>query len=94
MTDRELAAMGERLYEAIIETPLSPLEIGGLTAAFRTRTPWAELGSGLKVALFRIAANAASPVATQPTPDEAATEEPPAAAPSDDGTERKEDDDA
>jgi hypothetical protein len=61
MTDRELAEMGERLYTAIIETRLSPLEVAGLTAAFRTRTPWPELGPGIKVAFFRVAANAAPP---------------------------------
>lgn len=56
MTDKNLAAFGERLYAAMINTPLSTIEIGGLAAAFRTRTPWSRLGPSLKVALFRIAA--------------------------------------
>jgi hypothetical protein len=72
MTDRELAEMGERLYTAIIETTLSPLEIAGLTAAFRMRTPWRDLGPGIKVAFFRVAANAAPPAETD---DDAASEE-------------------
>jgi hypothetical protein len=56
MTDKDLAAFGERLYAAMINTPLSTIEIGGLAAAFRQRTPWPRLGPSLKVALFRIAA--------------------------------------
>lgn len=72
MTDRELAEMGERLYTAIIETTLSPLEIAGLTAAFRMRTPWRDLGPGIKVAFFRVAANAAAPV---PASEDAASED-------------------
>ena len=85
MTDKNLAAFGERLYAAMINTPLSTIEIGGLAAAFRTRTPWSRLGPSLKVALFRIAAkmgDSAPPEtssdgpktlepAAGPTPDEA-----------------------
>lgn len=73
MTDKDLAVYGERLWTAIIATELAPIEIGGLTAALRARTPWSEMGPGLKLALFRIARNAPPPEAS-PEPVDAPVE--------------------
>jgi hypothetical protein len=61
MTDEDLATAGERLYASLLVTELSVFEMGGLTAAIRTKTKWDDLGPRLKVAVFRIVANAQPP---------------------------------
>lgn len=83
MTDEELAQAGERLYASLLLTDLSVFEIGGLTAAIRTRTKWPELAPGLKVAVFRIVANAqrAEQPGAPPSPEGPGANAAPAAAP-------------
>lgn len=56
MTDRELAAFGERLYEAILLTPLPAGTILGLATAIRCNMSWTDLPRALRFAVFKIAA--------------------------------------
>src|SRR5258708_3004630 len=87
MTDEELAQAGERLYASLLLTDLSVFEVGGLTAAIRTRTKWSELAPGLKVAVFRIVANAQQiDQVTGPIAPTATSSGPPASAEAPPGT--------
>jgi hypothetical protein len=56
MTDRELAAFGERLYEAVRLTPLPAGSILALATAIRYNAGWSELPRALRFAVFKIAA--------------------------------------
>lgn len=75
MTDKELSAFGESLYEAVLFTPVPAGTIFGLANAIRQNVPWAQLPRHLKFAVFRIAANCtgeagvsgAEPPAPEPT---------------------------
>ena len=57
MTDKELSEFGEKLYEAILMTPLPGGTIFGIASAIRHGTPWRALPGSLKLAVFKIAAN-------------------------------------
>jgi hypothetical protein len=64
MTDKELAAFGERLYGAVLLTPLPAGTILGLAAAIRQNVEWADLPRSLRFAVFKIAAICVGDVAT------------------------------
>lgn len=59
MTDKELSTFGERLYNAILLTPLPAGTIFGIGAAIRQNVSWRELPRTLKFAIFKIAAQCA-----------------------------------
>jgi hypothetical protein len=61
MTDKELSAFGEKLYEAILMTPLPAGMVFAIATAIRRGVPWARLAPPLKLAVFKIASNC-SPV--------------------------------
>jgi hypothetical protein len=54
MTDQQLLDAGERLYKAFLGSNFTFLELAGLAAARERRTPWADLGQNLKLAVFRL----------------------------------------
>jgi hypothetical protein len=56
MTDRELAVFGERLYQAVLLTPLPAGTILGLATAIRHNVGWSELPKALRFSVFKIAA--------------------------------------
>ncbi len=56
LTDRELSALGEGLYEAVLQTPLPFGTIQGLGAAIAHNLRWAELPQHLRFAVFKIVA--------------------------------------
>ncbi len=64
MTDKELSAFGERLYEAILMTPLPAGMVFAIATAIRQGVPWARLAPPLKLAVFKIASNC-GPVAPE-----------------------------
>ena len=74
MTDKELAAYGERLYEAVLLTPLPAGSILGLATAIRYNAPWSELPQALRFAVFKIASACLSEATDGPR--EEATPEP------------------
>jgi hypothetical protein len=74
MTDKELAAYGERLYEAVLLTPLPAGSILGLATAIRYNAPWSELPQTLRFAVFKIASACLSEAPDEP--HEEATPEP------------------
>ena len=74
MTDKELAAYGERLYEAVLLTPLPAGSILGLATAIRYNAPWSELPQALRFAVFKIASACLSE--STDGPREEATPEP------------------
>ena len=57
MTDKELSQFGEKLYEAILVTPLPGGTIFAIASAIRHGTPWKALPGSLKLAVFKIATN-------------------------------------
>lgn len=57
MTDRELCNFGERLYEAVLYTPLPSATIFNLALAVRQAVAWEHLPQALKFAVFKIAAS-------------------------------------
>lgn len=57
MTDKELSAFGEKLYEAILMTPLPAGMVFAIATAIRQGIPWPKLAPPLKLAVFKIAAN-------------------------------------
>ncbi|MDX2087870.1 MAG: hypothetical protein SFX73_08470 [Kofleriaceae bacterium] len=69
MTDKELSSFGERLYEAVLFTPLPAATVFNLALAVRGAVPWAQLPQHLKFAVFKIAASCVAD-------DEAASAEP------------------
>jgi hypothetical protein len=84
MTDKELATFGERLYEAVLLTPLPAGTILGLATAIRYNAPWADLPRSLRFAVFKIAAaclgepaDQADDKSGQPPPAPSAHEQPP-----------------
>ena len=66
-TDKELSQFGEKLYEAILMTPLPGGTIFAIASAIRHGTPWKALPGSLKLAVFKIAANCL-PEDPSPTP--------------------------
>lgn len=107
MTDKELAAFGERLYEAVLLTPLPAGTTLGLASAIRYNLPWAELPRTMRFAVFKIAAACTGePMdvpeggggSEQPTPSPApdaqrnAGDEPPPASPVAQGEDADDDD--
>lgn len=78
MTDKELSKFGEKLYEAILTTPLPGGTIFAIASAIRKGTPWSALPTSLKLAVFKIAANCAPETASGgPYPASAAAPVPP-----------------
>jgi hypothetical protein len=73
MTDKELATFGERLYQAVLLTPLPAGTILGLATAVRHNLPWSELPKALRFSVFKIAAVCLAETA-ESTADEAASE--------------------
>ena len=57
MTDKQLSALGERLYFAVIAARLSPPALADLARAILERRPWSELGARTKIATFLVAAS-------------------------------------
>ena len=53
MTDKQLSAFGEKLYEAILMTPLPAGMVFAIATAIRQGVPWARLAPPLKLAVFR-----------------------------------------
>jgi hypothetical protein len=45
MTDKQLSALGERLYFAVLAARLSPPALADLARAILERRPWSELGA-------------------------------------------------
>jgi hypothetical protein len=82
MTDKELAVFGERLYEAVLLTPLPAGTILGLATAIRYNLPWSELPRTLRFAVFKIAA--ASTGEPMDAPESGAGAEQPAPSPAQD----------
>ena len=57
MTDKQLSALGERLYSAVLAARLSPPALADLARAILERRPWSELGARTKIATFLVAAS-------------------------------------
>ncbi len=74
MTDKELSEFGEKLYEAILVTPLPGGTIFAIASAIRHGTPWKALPGSLKLAVFKIAANCIGGGGPSPDPGAAATD--------------------
>jgi hypothetical protein len=85
MTDKELSTFGEKLYAAILETPLPSGRIFALAGAIRQGVAWAKLPPPLKIAVFKIAARClegltapavpAGPTPSSSTPEPAGADE-------------------
>ena len=56
MNDKELSTFGEKLYEAVLITPLGAGSLFGIVSAIREGVPWARLPAPVKLAVLRIAA--------------------------------------
>lgn len=68
MTDQQLLAAGERLYNAFLGSNFTFLELAGLAAARERRTGWTELGQNLKLAVFRLVVLSEPDLAAPPKP--------------------------
>ena len=66
MTDKELSAFGEKLYESVLFTPLPAATVFNLALAVREAIPWSHLPQHLKFAVFKIAANCTSDAIAEP----------------------------
>ena len=77
MTDKELSTLGERLYEAVLATPLPAGMVSAIGRALREGIPWAHLPPPLKLGVFKIVASSRSK--TDLEESEQAEAQPPAA---------------
>jgi len=71
MDNRQLIAWSQRLYQAIVDANLPPLQLRDIADAIRTRTPWSSLAPNVKLAIMKISIGCAPAGVTESSLGEA-----------------------
>lgn len=59
MENRQLIAWSRKLYQAIVDANLPPLQLRDIAEAIRARKPWPALAPNVKLAIMKISVGSA-----------------------------------